>query len=108
MIPITPNIIGPGIEEEYADAMERIDFLYNQFKQYPESNDTPQGRLLLSIGWFKREIIGQHLSIPIDKSHRHTIAYMYVNGDLGGPEQGNTDDVDIALGELLMVWMAAA
>jgi hypothetical protein len=103
MIPITPDIIGPGIEEEYADALERIDFLYNRFKQYPESNDTPQGRLLLSIGWFKREITGQHLPIPVDKSHRHTIAYMYTNGDLGGPEQGNTDDVDVALGELLMV-----
>ncbi|QQD71406.1 hypothetical protein [Acidithiobacillus ferrivorans] len=103
MIPITPDIIGPGIEEEYADALERIDFLYNKFKPYPESNDTPQGRLLLSIGWFKREITGQHLPIPVDKSHRHTIAYMYTNGDLGGPEQGNTDDVDVALGELLMV-----
>ncbi|MGE4481174.1 hypothetical protein [Acidocella sp.] len=27
MIPIAPDIIGPGIEEEYADAMERIVFL---------------------------------------------------------------------------------
>ncbi|MCF3948244.1 hypothetical protein [Acidiphilium iwatense] len=43
MIPITPEILGPGIEEEYADAMERIDFLSEAFKDYPASNDTPHG-----------------------------------------------------------------
>ena len=44
-IPISPEIIGPGIEEEYADAMERIIFLLNAFKDYPAANDTAHGRV---------------------------------------------------------------
>jgi hypothetical protein len=32
MIPITSDIIGPGIEEEYADAMMRITFLLDAFE----------------------------------------------------------------------------
>ena len=46
MIPITPEIMGPGIEEEYADAMARIDFLLDAFKNHPASNDTFYGGMV--------------------------------------------------------------
>ena len=45
MIAITPEIIGPGIEEEYADAMERIEVLLRILEPFPCSNDTPEGSL---------------------------------------------------------------
>lgn len=55
MIPITPEILGPGIEEEYADAMERITFLLDAFKHHPASNDTAHGRVVYQLRWLKQE-----------------------------------------------------
>lgn len=53
MIEITPEIIGPGIEEEYADAREAIDDLRVALGPQPLTNHTSEGRVLLNVMWIK-------------------------------------------------------
>ena len=47
MIEITPAIMGPGIEEEYADALAAIADLRRALGDRQPTNDTPDGRVLL-------------------------------------------------------------
>ena len=76
MIAITPEIIGPGIEEEYADAMERIEVLLRILEPFPCSNDTPEGRLHYQVLWFRQEIEAGRLPIPLDRKYRGTLCYL--------------------------------
>ena len=76
MIAITPEIIGPGIEEEYADAMERIEVLLRILEPFPCSNDTPEGRLHYQVLWFRQEIEAGRLPIPLDRKYYGTLAYL--------------------------------
>lgn len=95
MIPITPEIIGPGIEEEYADAMERIAFLLDAFKDYPASNETAHGRVVYQLRWLKQEIDAQRLPVPVHKSWISTLCYV-----VGSCEVDDTKEIAKALGEL--------
>ena len=95
MIPITPDIIGPGIEEEYADAMDRITFLLDAFKDYPASNDTAHGRVIYQLLWLKQEIDAQRLPVPVHKSWIGTLCYV-----VGSCEVDDTREIAKALGEL--------
>ncbi|HEX8412821.1 MAG TPA: hypothetical protein VF637_02925 [Sphingomicrobium sp.] len=47
MIEITPSIMGPGIDEEYVDALAAIADLRRALDEQPLTNDTPDGRVLL-------------------------------------------------------------
>ena len=76
MIAITPEIIGPGIEEEYADAMERIEVLLRILEPFPCSNDTPEGRLHYQMLWMRQEIEAGRLPIPLDRKYYGTLAYL--------------------------------
>ena len=76
MIAITPEIIGPGIEEEYADAMERIEVLLRILEPFPCSNDTPEGSLHYQVLWFRQEIEAGRLPIPLDRKYRGTLCYL--------------------------------
>ena len=98
MIPITPDILGPGIEEDYADAMERIIFLLEAFKHHPSSNDTAHGRVVYQLRWLKQEIEAQHLPIPVDKSWIGTLCYV-----VGSCEVDDTPEIAQALGELTRI-----
>lgn len=95
MIPITPEIIGPGIEEEYADAMERIAFLLDAFKDYPASNDTAHGRVVYQLRWLKQEIDARRLPVLVHKSWIGTLCYV-----VGSCEVDDTKEIAKALGEL--------
>lgn len=98
MIPITPEIIGPGIEEEYADAMERVTFLLDAFKHHPASNDTAHGRVVFQLHWLKQEIEAQRLPIPVNKSWIATLCYV-----VGSCEVDDTEEIAQALGELVRI-----
>ena len=76
MIAITPEIIGPGIEEEYADAMERIEVLLRILEPFPCSNDTPEGRLHYQMLWMRQEIEAGRLPIPLDRKYYGTLSYL--------------------------------
>ncbi|WP_234732400.1 hypothetical protein [Acidocella facilis] len=95
MIPITLEIIGPGIEEEYADAMDRIAFLLDAFKDYPASNDTAHGRVVYQLRWLKQEVDAQRLPVPVHKSWIGTLCYV-----VGSCEVDDTKEIAKALGEL--------
>ena len=82
MIEITPEIIGPGIEEEYADILERLDVIDKALKDHEPSNDTPEGRMLALSRWLRQEIAAERLPIPLDKRWWGTMAYMLVDGVL--------------------------
>ena len=69
MIPITPQIMGPGIEEEYVDLMERIEKLEPLFSPFPPSNDTAEGRMVVQLMWLRQEIEAQRLPIPLDQKY---------------------------------------
>lgn len=90
-----PEVIGPGIEEEYADAMERIAFLLDAFKDYPASNDTAHGRVVYQLRWLKQEIEAKRLPVPVHKSWISTLCYV-----VGSCEVDDTKEIANALGEL--------
>ena len=82
MIPITPDIIGPGIEEEYADALLAIGYIRAALGPCPMTNSRPDGRLLLNLNWIEQEINAQRLPIPVDRSFVGTVFYLVGSGEL--------------------------
>lgn len=105
MIEITPAIMGPGIEEEYADALEAIADLRRALGERPLTNDTPDGRVLLEVAWVEQEIERQRLPIPVDASYAGTIYYLVGSNELlhlpgGVPDPAGIKD---ALGRLYRI-----
>jgi hypothetical protein len=82
MIPITKEIIGPGIQEEYTDALSRITRLLEILRPFPEDNSTPEGRLKYELTWLKQEIEDNHLAFPVDKRLISTFLYIMTEGSL--------------------------
>ena len=98
MIEITPAIVGPGIEEEYADALAAIDAMSAALGQQELTNDTPEGRVLLNAMWVEQEIEAQRLPIPVDESYVRTIYYL-----VGSNELAAYPGFQVALGKLWLV-----
>lgn len=82
LVEITPAILGPGIEEEYADALAAIGELRAALGARPLTNSTPDGRLLLEIAWLEQEIGRRRLPIPVDASYAGTVYYLVGSGEL--------------------------
>jgi hypothetical protein len=82
MIPITPEMIGPGIEEDYQDALIRINQLLEILKDYPYDNDTDEGRNKLELYWLRQEIMAGRLPMPAPRSLWATLAYTIGDGSL--------------------------
>ena len=76
MIAITPQIMGPGIEEEYADLMERVAQLEVLLKPFPPSNDTREGRMVYFLMWLRQEIEAKRLPIPLEDKYWSTLSYL--------------------------------
>jgi hypothetical protein len=97
MIPITPQIIGPGIDEEYADAMERIERLEVLLRAFPPSNDTREGRMVYQLKWLRQEIEARRLPIPLDRKYWSTLAYLVGEGSIdylgGATPMGELDNI---------------
>ena len=98
MIEITPAILGPGIEEEYADALAAIDDMRLALGDAPLTNATPEGRVLLNAAWVKKQIEARRLPIPVDESFVGTIFYL-----VGSNELGHVPGFQEALGRLWLV-----
>jgi hypothetical protein len=82
MIEITAGILGPGIEEEYLDALDRIHRLREILAAFPPSNGTPEGRMVFQLNWFQQEIEASRLPIPLPREHRATLTYLIGAGTL--------------------------
>jgi hypothetical protein len=76
MIPITPEIIGPGIEEDYQDALERIEKLLRVVPDLPD-NDSPGGRFKYELLWLKQEITAGRLPLPVERGWVGTIRSVF-------------------------------
>lgn len=104
MIEITPEIMGPGIEEEYGDALVAIADLRLALGERPLTNDTPDGRVLLEAAWVEQEIHRQRLPIPVDHSYAGTIYYLVGSKELMHvPGVSNPQGTEDALGRLWLV-----
>ncbi|MGI4876213.1 MAG: hypothetical protein ACRYG4_01860 [Janthinobacterium lividum] len=82
MIPITPEIMGPGIEEEYADALTAIHDMQRALGPQRLTNHTPEGRVSMEIRWIEQEIVARRLPIPVDKSYVNTVDYLVGSNEL--------------------------
>jgi len=82
MIPIPPDVIGPGIEEEYADALAAIGSIRAALGERPLTNHTPDGRLLLDLSWFEQEIGRRRLPIPVGRTYAATVSALIAGCDL--------------------------
>jgi hypothetical protein len=80
MIPITPDILGPGIEEEYADALPRLDRILEILHDVKPGNDTFEARVVANCQWLRRMILERTMPIPLDRSYWGTLGY--VMGDM--------------------------
>jgi hypothetical protein len=80
MIPITPDILGPGIEEEYADALPRLDRILEILGDAKPGNDTFEARVVANCQWLRRMILERTMPIPLDRSYWGTLGY--VMGDM--------------------------
>ena len=98
MIEVTSDILGPGIEEEYADALAAIDDMRVALGSQRLTNDTPEGRVLLNIAWIEKEIHARRLPIPVHESYVRTVFYLVGSRELAG-HPGFQD----ALGRLWLV-----
>ena len=103
MIPITPEIIGPGIEEEYADALAAIAGLREALGPRTLTNDTPEGRVSLEILWLEQEISRQRLPIPVDRSYAGTVYYLTGSGELNHIPNPRVPETEQALTRLYIV-----
>lgn len=68
-----------GIAEEYADALAAISALEKALAGRVPTNDTPDGRLLLTLAWLKSDILAQRLPIP---AAARTVFYLVGSGEL--------------------------
>ena len=84
VIAITPEIAGPGIEEEYADARAAINGICVALGEQRRTNDTPEGRLLLNIEWLDQQIATGKLSVPVNQSFVATIFHLVGSHELAG------------------------
>ena len=98
MIEITPEIMGPGIEEEYADALAAINEIRLALGPRRLTNDTPDGRLLLNVQWVEQEIKARRLPVPPDPSYVGTILYL-----VGSQELGSVEGLNAPLSRLYLV-----
>ena len=98
MIEITPAILGPGIEEEYADALAAIHDMRTALGAVRLTNSTPEGRVLLNAAWVEQQIDARRLPVPIDESFVGTIFYL-----VGSNELGHVAGFQEALGRLWLV-----
>ena len=98
MIEITPEIIGPGIDEEYADALAAIDDMRRALGDVPLTNATPEGRVLLNAAWVKTQVEARRLPIPVDESFVGAIFYL-----VGSNELGHVPGFQEAIGRLWLV-----
>jgi hypothetical protein len=80
MIPITPDIIGPGIEEEYADALARIDRILEILHDVEPGTGTFKARVVANCAWLRPMILERTMPIPLDRTYWSTLAY--VTGDM--------------------------
>ncbi len=90
--------MGPGIEEEYADALAAIAEMRTALGSRRLTNDTPEGRLLLNINWVEQEIGTRRLPVPPDRSYIHTILYL-----VGSEELSSVEGLKNALAKLYLV-----
>jgi hypothetical protein len=84
LIEPTPEIIGPGIKEEYADALQAIAEVRAALGPRELTNSTPDGRLLLNLQWLEREIDARRIPIPLDRGYYSTAAYLIASRELDG------------------------
>lgn len=82
MIAITREMIGPGIDEEYTDALERIERIEAALKGVAPSNDTREGRMVYQVKWLRQEITARRLPIPLDHKYWGTLGYLVAEGSL--------------------------
>jgi hypothetical protein len=82
MIAITPEMIGPGIDEEYEDALARIKRMEAALKGIAPSNDTREGRMVYQVMWLRQEIMARRLPIPVDRKYWGTLGYLVAEGSL--------------------------
>lgn len=89
MIPITTQIMGPGIEEEYADVMERVAKLEFLLKPFPPVPNNPEGCMAYLLMCLRREIEAQRLPIPLEGKYWGILGYLVAEGALNylGTEQ---------------------
>jgi hypothetical protein len=98
VITITPEILGPGIEEEYADALARIDFALAALAPAAPSNDTFTGQAVFQLLWLKQKIEARELPIPIEPSYIASLLHMLTDGFFS-----DRKEVEAALVELSYV-----
>lgn len=98
MIEITAGIIGPGITEEYQDALSAISDIYLALGPHELTNKTPEGRIIFDAKWVEQQIGARRLPIPLDQSWVGTIFYL-----VGSNELGNVPGFQDALGRLWLV-----
>jgi len=84
MIPVTPDIIGPGIEEEYADALAAIDDIGLALGQQDLTSNTPEAAVLRNVLWVEQEIEARRLPVPVNASFVGTIVYLVGSNELAG------------------------
>ena len=98
MIEITADIIGPGIDEEYADALTAISQARAALGPETRDNNSPEEQVLMSMERIEQQIRAGSLPIPADPGRVGVIFYLVGSNDLG-----NYPGFQHALGRLWLV-----
>ncbi|MEA3002763.1 MAG: hypothetical protein QOH81_1551 [Sphingomonadales bacterium] len=71
-----------GIDYEYRSLLARVDRLLPSLESYPESNDTPEGRVKGILKWLREQVDARKLPIPLDRSWWGSLDYFASSGEL--------------------------
>jgi len=73
----------PNTEEQRRDVIENCDYLLNNIlTPFEQTDDTPEGRMITQLKWFKEQAENFDLKLPVEPTKTSTLRYVYTNGEL--------------------------
>ncbi|WP_369985194.1 hypothetical protein [Thalassolituus sp.] len=72
----------PNTKEQLCDLIEYCDYFIRLFDNFPQVDDTPEGRMKAQVIWLKERAENNDLTLPVDKEMLSTIRYIYTDGTL--------------------------
>lgn len=97
----------PSTNEQRLDIIKNCDILLNGIlKPFPQTDDSPEGRMITQLNWLKERAENNDLSLPVDPLYISSLRYIFTDGELLRHASKNTkqvrhEEIDIYLARLM-------
>jgi hypothetical protein len=73
----------PNTEEQRLDVIDTCRHLLDGIlKPFAQTDDTPEGRMIIQLKWLTERAANHDLALPVDRGMLATLLYVYTNGEL--------------------------